>query len=139
MCHLAPPHLSLSSPRPSFIFLVTLCTILYNMLCYLLSMHIEFLFKTKSLRTTDFFISIFPPLAHNNIFGIELGLDVILWSDYINVKCSHLLLICLDFSFSMHATASSFLAWPLFLILSKSHVFCIICSNIPIHGELSLL
>ena len=66
------------------------------------SMYVEFLFKTNSLGTTDF-IFISPPLTYNNIIGIELGLEVILRNDYTNeyidVKCSSLLYVCLGFYF----------------------------------------
>lgn len=106
------------------------------------SMYIEFLFKANSLGTTDF-IFISPPLAYNNILGIELGLKVILRNDYTNeytdVKCSSPLRTCLGFHIPCMLLPFPSYASLYFLILSKSHVSCIICSDSTIHGMLFLV
>lgn len=142
MHHLAPHHLSLSSPMPFLCFFWHYAPAYTTYVLLFVSMYIEFLFKTKSLnhKLLHLYIST-SSIQQYPWHRIGPQCNLMEWLHKWIHKCQMFSppACLLRFSFSMHATALPFLSWPLFLIFSKSHVSCIICNNSTIHSMLSLL
>ena len=138
----APPCLITFKPPAFFIFLSTLCTILHN-ICSIICKHVYWvsLWNQESWNhKLHFYISTssIQQYAWHRI-GPRCNLMERLHKWIHKCQMFSPPACLLRFSFSMHATALPFLSWPLFLILSKYHVSCIICNNSTIHGMLSLL